>query len=322
MINSTHQKFLIIGAGGFLGYSLFERFRQISQPAVFVSSSFQWPSPVNLLPSTDFKCVLCDAKDINNYKIYLKDVSTVIYMAGGSNIQLAQNNATSDIHEHISSLLPLFSALKDGTNFIFISSGGAIYGETFDRSTGSRETDILRPKSIYGLRNQVMENLISSYCQYNSIHFSILRLSNPFGIGQFFTKRKGLIMSAILRGISGCELTLRDQGKQYRDFIPIDLFVDYLLNCSSYLQKSDPIISTFNIGLGKSYSTLDVVHLVSKSIGKKIKLNLSDEVLSYEVKESFLDCGLASSNLLKSQPFSLSYYLDKLIFTMKESNLV
>lgn len=322
MISNTRKKFLVIGGGGFLGYSIFERFRQISQPAVFISSSFQWPLPVSLLTSNDFQFVLCNSKDINAYKLYLKDVCTVIYMAGGTNIRLAQDNSSCDIEQHVSSMLPFFSSLKENVNFIFISSGGAIYGEAINTSTGSRESDLLKPKSIYGLRNQIMENLVSSYCQYSGVRFCVLRLSNPFGIGQFYTKRKGLIMSAILRSISGCELTLRDQGKQFRDFIPIDLFVDYLLSCSSYLQKSDPIISTFNIGLGKSYSTLDVVQLVSKSIGKKIKLNLSDEVLSYEVKNSFLDCRLASSNLLTSQPYSLSYYLDKLFFTMKESNLV
>lgn len=313
MINSTHQKFLIIGAGGFLGYSLFERFRQMSQPAVFVSSSFQWPNLGEIDEVGDISLVIANSKNIDMYKHFIPDASHVIYMAGGTNIAFSQLHSILDIENHNSAILPLLASLDPSKKLIYISSGGAVYGETSDIVNGCVETSTLNPNSIYGLRNKVMENLVSSYCQYSSISYAILRLSNPFGISQVFTKRRGLIMTAILNCLHNKPLLLRDNGQQFRDFIPVDLFVDYLLAIVADLGIKSTFPALFNVGLGKSYSTLAIAEMINELLGGQLNIQIKEECFPYEVKHSSLDCSLISNMYPSIKKKTLVSYISDLV---------
>tara|TARA_B000000565_G_scaffold255688_1_gene237153 strand:+ start:724 stop:1686 length:963 start_codon:yes stop_codon:yes gene_type:complete len=320
MISNTRQKFLIIGGGGFLGYSLYQRLRKNYQPAVFVSSSFQWSNLGKIDDVEHISFVIANSKDIDMYKDFISDVSHVIYMAGGTNIAYSQLHSISDIENHNSAILPLLTSLDPSKKLIYISSGGAVYGETSDFIDGCTETSTLNPKSIYGLRNKVMENLVSSYCKYASISYAILRLSNPFGISQTFTKRKGLIMTAILNALQNKPLLLRDNGQQFRDFIPVDLFVDYLLAIAADLGNKSSFPALFNVGLGKSYSTLAIAEMINELLGGQLNIQIKEECLPYEVKHSSLDCSLISNMYPAIEKKPLDQYLYSLVRLIQENS--
>ncbi len=63
--------------------------------------------------------------------------------------------------------------------FIHISSAGTVYGEA--RGSGSREDDMLNPKSWYGRSKQIEEALLSETMRKTGGEFVCARVSNPFG---------------------------------------------------------------------------------------------------------------------------------------------
>lgn len=270
----------LIGAGGYLGSILCKHFASLGLDVFTISRTFQWKK----LPSESR--LVSEVSTINNYINKINDSSLLIYMAGSTDIKLAEESPSKDLSMHIHEMESLFFAMRINsirpTKFIFMSSAGAIYGDSECKKKS--ENDILCPKSAYGKRNLLLEVLVSTNCRLLNIDYSCLRVSNPYGSTQYLFKRKGLIQSLIRSSITKELITLRGDGKQKRDYIHASDFcriLENLINCPS-------LPSRLNICSGLSLSSLDVVNIL-----KDFNLSPNFDVISfqpsYEVKDSLLD---------------------------------
>ena len=165
-----NPQIVIIGAGGFLGQALFSYLSIDSSDLLCVSRSFQWNpnKEVNLCTS---KFVRSKVEDVENYSHLIKDNAVVIYMAGSTNLTLCQENPAEDLSNHVSALTLFLKSIRHVkiNRFVFISSAGTIYGEALGKPSG--EDDVCRPKSIYGLRNKILEDIVSGICSNYSTNF-------------------------------------------------------------------------------------------------------------------------------------------------------
>ena len=85
-------------------------------------------------------------QDVSHYINYIDEFSNVIY-GRFYNIALAKLRLAR-LPFHINSLSCFLLALNKAKSVIFLSSGGAVYGEPIGES--SNENDCLHPISIYG----------------------------------------------------------------------------------------------------------------------------------------------------------------------------
>ena len=168
--------YIIIGAGGFLGYSLAESIARSSLPLTTISRGFQW-SPFDV---ENRICVQID--DYSDWSSIISSSSSVIYMAGASNLADCETSPEVDLAIHINQMDSFFQGIKTKVipkKLMFISSAGTVYGD----SMGQRKTEnsSLSPKSAYGLRNVKLEQHFQTACyEIECESFDILRVTNPY----------------------------------------------------------------------------------------------------------------------------------------------
>jgi UDP-glucose 4-epimerase len=106
-------------------------------------------------------------------------------------------------------------ARKSGNvRLIFISTGGAIYGET---SRPATEETPPNPKSYYGAHKYLAER----YVELSGLPYAIVRLANVYGPGQRKDLEGGVVSIFADRLRGGLPITIHGDGNQSRDLIHV-----------------------------------------------------------------------------------------------------
>ena len=274
---------VIFGAGGFLGVSLFKYLSRFDLEIICISRSFHW----DFVPfeSSKSKFIVSNLCESANYTHFIHKNSLIIYMAGSTNLAFAEQDPVSDYKTHFDSLFCLFEFLGESNPLIYLSSAGTVYGENLSRK--SHESDPLFPLSIYGHRNKMLEEIVSTLASRKNITHVIFRLANPFGQNQFHLKRMGLILSLIKSSFDNQPIHIRGNGLQSRDYFHVDDFSKLIY--SIILTGIFPQDLIINIGCGKSYTARSVVSLISEKFSLNPNVIYDDKCLSYDVIDSDID---------------------------------
>lgn len=179
-------------------------------------------------------------------------------------------------------------------NFVFISSGGTVYGQTDVIPT--HEDVQTAPINAYGMIKVQTEQALMEVGRRSGMRIIILRVSNPYGPGQQGTRRLGFIAAAIEAAARSEPLTIWGDGLSTRDFIYLADVANAVCLAAAYQGHSN----IFNIGAGTETSLLQICDLVSRIGGVPIEV-LHQEARSVDVRRSVLDVRKAA-NLLDWYP--------------------
>lgn len=307
-MSQTYPQIVIIGAGGFLGQSLCRYSLNKSFELLCISRSFQW-NPAQYNQQAKINLVKTNVEDVESYSHLIKKKSVIVYMAGSTNLNACQDKPADDLSNHVSALTSFLKSIRriDIGKIIFISSGGAVYGEPIDNS--SRENDDCRPKSVYGLRNKILEDIICSLCKIYEKDFHILRVANPVGAAQLSLRRRGLVMSLFYSCFNNEIVRIRSGGMQYRDYIYIQDFSEFIFEIVSTNKLSMPPI--LNICSGKSFNAHEVISIISMVTQKSPNVEFIDESHKGDVLNSCINNELLIKTLEGIDKPSLFLPLDK-----------
>ena len=277
------SQIVLLGAGGFLGCAFARFFDSQELNVLCISRSFQWTN--HFLPG---KIVRIESlvSDVKKYEASIQENACVIYMAGSTDLLAAEQHGVLDVSAHLKELstaLGSIYATKDLYNSFLISSAGAVYGEC--PPAGCNESSELRPKSIYGLRNVLMENYYKYICSSHDVPSSILRIANPYGIEQLEVRRKGLITALVLAAKSGNRIILRGNGKQARDYIYSEDLCRIVLK---FIRSTKAPATPINIGSGRSFKSAELVEMVSTATKTRLNIIIETDQPPYEVGSSIL----------------------------------
>lgn len=166
--------------------------------------------------------------------------------------------------------LPLLGRLFDAAaarpdpaslQFIFLSSGGAVYGEC---ERPAEETAALSPVGWYGRGKVAAEEMLAARHPEVSPGLCIIRPSNPYGFRHTPDKPQGIVGAALAAAQSGQPLQLFG-GSSLKDFLHIADFASAIMAC---LQLR--LAGTYNICSGNSVRVLDVIGLLEEVMGSKV----------------------------------------------------
>lgn len=107
--------------------------------------------------------------------------------------------------------------------FVFVSSGGAVYGETRGAAT---ERTAPRPASYYGMHKLLAEH----YVRNAGLPWAIARPANVFGPRQLSGSDGAVVPSFIRSARAGQPLTIHGDGSQVRDLVFVSDAVDALFH--------------------------------------------------------------------------------------------
>lgn len=149
---------------------------------------------------------------------------------------------------------------------IFLSSGGTVYGIPLHLPIP--ETHPLNPVSPYGLSKMAIEKYLGLYSYHYGLDYTVLRLSNPYGVRQNPQAGQGVIATWVNQ-VKNCEsIEIWGDGEIVRDYIYIVDAIDAIKTAT--LRGSDQKI--FNVGSGKGYSLNQLHRIMEDAIGQEIPI--------------------------------------------------
>jgi UDP-glucose 4-epimerase len=187
----------------------------------------------------------------------------VCHLAASIDVRTSVADPVEDARVNLLGTIRVLEAARVGgaSAVVFVSSGGAIYGET-PPGAGASETSPLAPESPYGAGKAAAELWLGVYQRLHDLKWTALALSNVYGPRQAPDGEGGVVSVFGTRSLSGIRATVYGDGAQTRDFVYVGDVADAVV-----LALDVPGAGRLNIGTGASTSVLDLHGRISHLCG-------------------------------------------------------
>jgi dTDP-L-rhamnose 4-epimerase len=129
----------------------------------------------------------------------------------------------------------------------------------------TRETDLIRPASMYASSKYAQEDIVRIGCQSLDIGYAILRLQNVYGEGQSLNNPYTGILSIFSTRIRRrLNLPIFEDGKESRDFVHVDDVAGAMMASIAAPEAPNCVL---NVGSGAAISVLDIARKLSEVLG-------------------------------------------------------
>jgi UDP-glucose 4-epimerase len=257
-------KTALIGGSGFIG-SYLSSF--LSTKGREVSVIGRSKNPKNQL-QTEISYL---SGDITNKKFadsFLSGSDEIIYLAHNSTPRTSFDNPFGDLNENLITAVSFFEVACQYPikKIIYISSGGAVYGETEHHSI--TEDHPTNPISPYGITKLAIEKYTYLFYKKNSLPVICLRPSNVFGSSQKPFIGQGFISTAIASILTNKEIVIYGEKGTTRDYLYINDFAKAIFLALEFALPGQ----IYNIGSGIGISNNDIIDKLKANHMLKEKL--------------------------------------------------
>ena len=257
---------LIIGGTGFVGKNLSVFLHRQGHRLRVVSRA---PDMAFLEAHAPGTSALTLEQFLSDPRSALFEVEAVVYLAStstpGSNLDAPWQEARYTVE----AAMRVMSAVSKHSqaSFVYLSSGGAIYGETtLDAIPEEQE---LRPISPYGLGKKMTEAAVDFMARTEGLCTTVLRPSNPIGRWQV-SLSQGVVGVLMRAARNGTAFTMIGQGDAVRDYFDVR---DLSQAIKAVIDQPDASRGkTWNIGSGRATSVQEMVDLVQEVSGLGIEV--------------------------------------------------
>lgn len=276
------MKIVVLGGGGFLGSHAVARLRADGHEAISV---------VRRARGADNERV-CDLFDEDApLPELLAGADACLHLAG----DLVPGSAETAGWPGYLRNLQLANRLADACiatgvrRLVFASSGGTVYGAD---ALGAQEDMACRPIGLYGAQKLAIESLLRARLARTECRLVVLRIGNPFGMGQESQRAHGVVGRIFTCMLDGDAFTVWGDGTQVRDYVHVSDVTEALLRTLVY----DGTLDLFNIGSGEGVSTDALVRLCAGVSGVGLQYACRPKA-AYEVDRISLDITAAAHHL-------------------------
>ena len=274
------ERILLVGGGGFIGRALGRRLTAEGREVHALSR--------HLAPGVADGVVFhrgCQSDGTITAPL-LQRCDAVVHLAAATTPGRSAHSPLLDVAENLAPFAAFLEALAaaGSRRVIFLSSGGAIYGNP--PHLPAREDHPLLPLSYHAAGKAAAELLLGVFArQSDDTSLAILRPSNVYGPGQPVQAGFGIVRTLLEKARCRAPVDIWGSGRQVRDFLYIDDLVDV---CTALLDKPS-VRGTFNAGSGEGVSLLELVELVRQVTRQTLPIQLLPE-RGIDVEGIYLDC--------------------------------
>lgn len=188
----------------------------------------------------------------------------VNHHAAQIDVRLSVTDPAKDAAINVHGLLNLTeAAIEVGTRrFVFVSSGGVVYGEP--ELIPTPESAPKGPLSPYGVTKLTGEHYLNYYRHVRGLDYVALRYANVYGPRQDPHGEAGVVSIFCTRLLDGAVLTVFGDGEQTRDYVFVrDVVAANMLVSDLELPDSGDIDDrAFNVGTGVGTSVIDLAQVL------------------------------------------------------------
>lgn len=159
--------------------------------------------------------------------------------------------------------------LKEKPIFIFISSAGAVYGNS--SGIPSEENSPLLPIGWYGRGKVAAETLCRHFEEAFKIPLLTLRVSNPYGMPAKNHRPQGILAAAKHAINLRQPLIVWGDGSAQKDYLHIDDFCEGMVTVIN--QK---LLGVYNLCNGSSHSISQVLSKIAVLVGQPVSLRYTE----------------------------------------------
>ena len=195
----------------------------------------------------------------------------VSHHAAQIDVRVSVADPAKDARINVLGLLNLTqAALRTGTRrFLYVSSGGVVYGEPERRPTPESAPKL--PLSPYGVSKLAGEQYLHYYRIVHGLEYVALRYANVYGPRQDPHGEAGVVAIFCNRLLANTPLTIFGDGEQTRDYVFVDDVVGANL-CAADMTLPDPPRDLdavgFNVGTGIETTVNGLADVLERVAGR------------------------------------------------------
>jgi len=266
-MNDHAKKVLVTGGAGFIGSHVAEAYLARGD-RVWVVDDLSSGKRANVPSDATF--VHLDIRDGEIRRLFREvRFHEVNHHAAQIDVRRSVTDPAHDAEVNLLGLLNLLEGAREvGTRrFVFVSSGGVVYGEPQEFPTP--ETAPKLPLSPYGVTKLTGELYLNYYRGVHDMDYVALRYGNVFGPRQDPHGEAGVVAIFCQRLLSGAPLTIFGDGEQTRDYVFVKDVVAANMFVSSLERIAEPGIDTvaFNVGRGEGISVNQLADILEGIAG-------------------------------------------------------
>ncbi len=294
------MKILVTGGAGFIGSNVVDAYVDQGHEVIVVDNLYSGKLE-NLNPEAKFYLMDIRSDEIKKL-LEIERPDIINHHAAQISVPYSVEDPRFDADVNIQGFVNLLESAKDTgvSKVIFISSGGAIYGEAEEYPTTEKYPP--QPVSPYAIAKAVSEDFLYFYRHQYGMDYTVLRYANVYGPRQIPHGEAGVVAIFMDRLLAGKKCTLfhfpEDPMGMIRDYCFVGDVVQANLRA---LDEGSG--QAFNIGTGVETKTRELFEKIFQVM--KERVDLSDRLSDMEtqvaragdLKKSCLNCQKAEKEL-------------------------
>lgn len=253
-------KLLVVGAGGFIASHLLHR---LQNDGYDVAALSRRPFVFG-----NVKSLVAGNLTTEDYAGLLRTVEGIVWLAGASTPGSSAGKPLAELDDNLRPLLELMEASIGlaPKRMIFVSTGGAIYGDVKERN--ATETSHMEPKAYYSAGKAAAEAFLSAWAHEGRHSVTVLRPSNVYGPGQPYRRGFGIVPTAFHSAMTGEPVVIRGDGQAIRDYLYVSDLIDLIMNVLG--QPATMGMHTFNASSSIPVRLNQLLDLIDEITGKTV----------------------------------------------------
>lgn len=245
------MKILVTGGAGFIGSNVVDAYVELGHE-VLVVDDLSAGKRENVNPAAAFHQL--DLVSPQFVALVEREQPELInHHAAQTSVRKSVEDPLDDARRNVLASLNVLEACRSGGvgKLIYISSGGAIYGEP--ESLPCREDNPIRADSPYGITKHTPEHYIDLYHRMYGLRFTTLRYGNVYGPRQDPFGEAGVIAIFTAKMLAGEQAIINGTGEQERDYVYVG---DVVSANVAALERGDGEAVNIGTGVGTTVNTI------------------------------------------------------------------
>jgi UDP-glucose 4-epimerase len=212
------RKVLVTGGAGFIGSHVAEAYLSRGD-RVWIVDDLSSGKEENLPPGAEFVQIDIAGGYVETLFRAVGGFDVVNHHAAQIDVRVSVNDPRRDAWINIDGFLNVLECSRrfGAGRFLFVSSGGVVYGEPQEIPT--RETAAKLPLSPYGVSKLTAEHYLFAAHRLHGLDYVALRYANVFGPRQDPHGEAGVVAIFANRVLAGEPVTVFGDGLQTRDYV-------------------------------------------------------------------------------------------------------